>query len=124
MLNRLALIIALLAPLPAQAEMLNGLELYAFCQATPGAASAYVMGVIDMRTLILAVSARNVDPSHMSANEDAMISATGKACPPNPVNGIQLGEITCQYLAKNPAKRSATGSVVVLEAMVEAFPYK
>lgn len=112
--------VAVLTTLPARADFVDGVTLMEWAdeyrRSREGTADTlshiyvrrfqvYVMGVHD-------------------AHVGIMYPASGEPmfCGPRNLNVAQASDVVFRYLRRNPEKRSESGSILVMSALVETFP--
>lgn len=113
MVRATALIAMLLASAPAQAELpssvSSGNDLIAFCGSGNGSfgsgvCSGFIAGVIERSRL-----------------QNVIVEGTGLICtPPDATNG-QLRDVVLAFMQNHPATRHQAASMLVVQALQEAF---
>lgn len=101
----LVLLISALTPLPADAYYIDGNYLHQRCKEKSPFVVGYVTGVVDAHGL-------------SGANPSRLVSG----CIPFRVSSSQASDVVCKYLESNPKGRHQVASLLVDEAVVEAWP--
>ena len=90
----------------AEAQFYTGNELHDKCGTSRAIALGYTVGFIDSQ-----IMSNWADSSQLF-----------NMCLPKAITSGQVTDITCQFLASNPAKRHHPANGLVLEALQRAFP--
>lgn len=106
-MKRLALVVVVVLPSVSSAQSsMSGNDLHNICTTDPASALAYVMGVTDGVRLY----SGQLPPGALPL------------CIPNGVTNNQARDITCKFTRDRPELRHLNGPLIVVLALVGAFP--
>lgn len=97
----------------ANADFIDGNNLYERCQSSRTSALNYILGIVD---------AQEFQSSILKAQGNTHPNAGKIFCIPDAATAGQLTDVVCKYLADKPSKRHYTATSAVFGSFMADFP--